>query len=124
MGSLPIQTIQFLAPMQFEAFPIYIKLDQCKLLEVSQIKLFLFTRLCCLVDAKIYKRNEQTASFFKEYSFIASKSTFEFISRYKDVQESHLKQNSFLSKHRLPGLMGHLYHQLIRPEMDQKLRKS
>ena len=40
-------------------------------------------RLYCLVDAKIYKRNEQTASFFvffKKYSFIASKSTFEFIS--------------------------------------------
>ena len=75
--------------------------------KVPQIELLLLTRLHCLVDAKMYKRNEQTASFFKKYSFIASKSTFQFISRYKDVQESHLKQNKeFLEQTQATRLNG------------------
>ena len=50
--------------------------------KVSQVDLFLLTRLYCLVDARIYKRNEQTGSFFFEkYSFIASKSIFDIISQ-------------------------------------------
>ena len=51
--------------------------------KVSQVELIMWTRLYCLVDAKIYKRNEQLV-FQKVHSFIASKSTFEFIS--PDVQ--------------------------------------
>ena len=42
---------------------------------------------------KSTKEMNKTASFFQKYIFIASKSTFEFNSRHKDVQESHLKQN-------------------------------
>ena len=57
---------------------------------------------------KIYKRNETYSQFFfKKYSFIALKSTFEFISRYKDVQESHLKQNKqFLEQTQATRLNG------------------
>ena len=66
MGSLPIHTIQFVTPVQIETFPIYIKFNWHKLLEVSHVESFLLTRLYCLVDVKIYNRNEQTASFFFE----------------------------------------------------------
>ena len=66
--------------------------------------------------------NKQPVFFQKIHSFIASKSTFEFISRYKDVQESHLKQNKqFLEQTQAAlGLMGHLCHQLKRPEKRPK----
>ena len=75
--------------------------------KVSQVESFLLTRLYSLVDAKIYKGNEQIASFFEKYSFIASKPTFEFISRYKDVQESHLKENKqVLEQTQATGLNG------------------
>ena len=57
--------------------------------KVSQVELFLLTRLYCLIDVKIYKRNEQTASFFwKIHCFIASKSIFEIISQ--DVQSLNI----------------------------------
>ena len=56
---------------------------------------------------KSTKEMNKQPVFRKIHSFIASKSTFEFISRYKDVQESHLKQNKqFLEQTQAAGLNG------------------
>ena len=73
MGRLPIHPIQIChsdhsvcGPIQIETFPINLYLVKSAQItgKVSQVELIMWTRLYCLVDAKIYKRNEQTARFF------------------------------------------------------------
>ena len=62
--------------------------------KVSQVELIMWTRLYCLVDAKIYKRNEQTASFSKSTQFNCIKVNFRvYFTRCTKFHKCHISNN-------------------------------
>ena len=116
-GSLfrfPIWTVQFLAPMQFETFPLYIKLDQW------QITRKCFSGWAIFIDQTVLtgrcenlQKKWTNSQFFEKYSFIASKSTFEFIST--DVHVLHCITDSYGRSHRTAKIIYILWVQLCVP---------
>ena len=71
---IPIHPIQIChldhsvcGPIQIETFPINLYLVKSAQItgKVSQVELIMWTKLYCLVDVKIYKRNEQPGFFLQ-----------------------------------------------------------
>ena len=88
----PFRPVQFVTPVQIETFPIYIKLDQCKLLEK-----FLRLSHSCWWDCtvlwmwkSIKEMNKQPVFFSKKYTVLLHQS--QFLSLFPDTKmyKSHI----------------------------------
>ena len=132
MGNLPIHPVQihcsdhsvfwsvapFMIPIQLICllfYYLFINRCKCERFQPETNYWKSFSGWVILVDQTVLfgrcenlqKKWTNSQFFRKIHSFIASKSTFEFISRYKDVQESHIKQNKqFLEQTQATGLNG------------------
>ena len=116
MGRLPVQDPHSISPFRpFSLWPhtdwnishLYLLKSAQITRKVSQVELIMLTRLYCLVDAKIYKRNEQTASFFlKNTQFYCIKVNFGVYFKIQRCTRVTFKTKQFLEQTQAADLNG------------------